>query len=107
VTQWNPPSVITLRENDMASTSHTPGHEPGTPRGISPEGVEARSDLARWISGAGVFPADRATLLARAKEQNAPDSVTGALRSLPERTFTNMADVAETLGYGKEDTGQG
>lgn len=91
----------------MAPTSHTPGHEPGTPQGIDFQGVEARSELARWISGAGVFPADRDTLLARAQEQNAPDSVIGVLRSLPERTFTNMADVAETLGYGKEDTGQG
>jgi hypothetical protein len=91
----------------MTSPSHPPGHEPGTPQGISPQGVEARSDLARWISGAGVFPADRATLLARAEEQNAPDAVIGTLRSLPERTFTNMADVAETLGYGREDTGQG
>jgi hypothetical protein len=99
--------MITLREDDMASTSHTPGHEPGTPQGISSQGAEARSDLARWISGAGVFPADRVTLLARAEEQDAPDWVIGALRSLPERTFTNMADVAETLGYGKEEPGQG
>ncbi|OUC94258.1 DUF2795 domain-containing protein [Streptosporangium minutum] len=91
----------------MTSSSHTPGHEPGTPQGISPQGVEARSELARWISGAGVFPADRATLLARAEEQNAPDSVIGAVRSLPEKTFTNLAEVAETLGYGKEDSGQG
>ncbi|GAA3084828.1 DUF2795 domain-containing protein [Streptosporangium carneum] len=91
----------------MASTSHTPGREPGTPQGISPQGVEARSELARWISGADVFPADRAALLARAEEQNAPDSVIGAVRSLPERTFTTLAEVAETLGYGKEDSGQG
>lgn len=91
----------------MTSSSHTPGREPGTPQGISPQGVEERSELARWISGAGVFPADRAALLARAEEQNAPDSVTGAVRSLPERTFTNLAEVAETLGYGKEDSGQG
>ncbi|MFC7641135.1 hypothetical protein ACFQX6_09160 [Streptosporangium lutulentum] len=47
----------------MASTSRTPVHEPGTPQGISAQGTEARSDLARWISGAGVLPAYRATLL--------------------------------------------
>jgi Protein of unknown function (DUF2795) len=87
----------------MASISHPPGHEPGTPEGISPEGVQARSDLARFVSGAGVFPADRDTLLARAQEQGAPDSVISAVRSLPEKTFTNLAEVAETLGYGKED----
>ncbi|MEU4535633.1 DUF2795 domain-containing protein [Streptosporangium sp. NPDC023825] len=91
----------------MTSTSRPPGHEPGTPQGISPQGVEARSELARWISGADVFPADRATLLARAEEQGAPDAVLEAVRSLPERTFTTLAEVAQTLGYGKEETGQG
>ncbi|MEU8380676.1 DUF2795 domain-containing protein [Streptosporangium sp. NPDC048865] len=91
----------------MTPTSRAPGHEPGTPQGISPQGVEARSELARWISGAGVFPADRATLLARAEDQGAPGPVLDAVRSLPERTFDTLADVAETLGYGKEETGQG
>ncbi|MDP9842993.1 DUF2795 domain-containing protein [Streptosporangium lutulentum] len=91
----------------MASTSRTPVHEPGTPQGISAQGTEARSDLARWISGAGVLPAGRATLPARAEERDAPDSVIGALRSLPERTFIDMADVAETFGYGTEKKGRG
>ncbi|GAA3012103.1 DUF2795 domain-containing protein [Streptosporangium longisporum] len=91
----------------MAPISHAPGHEPGTPHGIDPAGVEARSELARWVSGAGVFPTDRDTLIGRAQEQGAPDTVLGTLRSLPERTYTNIADVAETLGYGKEETGQG
>ncbi|SNT63819.1 Protein of unknown function [Streptosporangium subroseum] len=91
----------------MASTSRSPDHEPGTPRGIGPQGVQARSELARWISGADVFPADRSTLLARAQEQGAPDAVLEAVRSLPEQTFATLAEVAQTLGYGKEETGQG
>ncbi|MEU8204315.1 DUF2795 domain-containing protein [Streptosporangium sp. NPDC049046] len=91
----------------MTPTSRAPGHEPGTPQGITPQGVQARSELARWISGADTFPADRATLLARAEEQGAPDAVLGAVRSLPEQTFDTLADVAQALGYGKEETGQG
>lgn len=88
----------------MTPTSRAPGHEPGTPQGITPQGVQARSELARWISGADAFPADRATLLARAEEQGAPDAVLGAVRSLPEQTGGRGAG---TLGYGEEETGQG
>ncbi len=36
-----------------------------------------------------------------------PDAVLKAVRSLPEQTFATLAEVAQTLGYGKEETGQG
>jgi hypothetical protein len=77
--------MVTSRENDMTSASRAPGHEPGTPQGISPRGVQARSELARWISGADVFPTDRAALLTRAEEQSAPDAVLEEVRSPPNR----------------------
>ncbi|MEU4703145.1 DUF2795 domain-containing protein [Nonomuraea dietziae] len=44
-----------------------------------------RSELSRWISGTHVFPADRDTLLERARSQSAPDGVLAASRSLPDR----------------------
>ncbi|MGR6919700.1 DUF2795 domain-containing protein [[Actinomadura] parvosata] len=76
------------------------GREPGSPEGMSAQDVERRSDLARWISGVHAFPADRATLVERARSQSAPQGVLSALRSLPDRTFTNVEDIAHELGIG-------
>jgi hypothetical protein len=76
------------------------GREPGSPEGMSPQEVDRRSDLARWISGVHAFPADRATLLARAESQSAPENLLSALRSLPDRTFDNVEDVAQEFGIG-------
>ncbi|MFI7615333.1 DUF2795 domain-containing protein [Nonomuraea terrae] len=76
------------------------GREPGSPEGMSAQEVDRRSDLARWISGVHAFPADRTTLLERARSQSAPDGVLSALRSLPDRTFDNLEDIANELGIG-------
>ncbi|WP_170223286.1 DUF2795 domain-containing protein [Nonomuraea turkmeniaca] len=67
---------------------------------MSAQDVDRRSDLARWISGVHAFPADRGTLLERAQSQSAPEGVLSALRSLPDRTFDNVEDVAHELGIG-------
>ncbi|MDH2425357.1 DUF2795 domain-containing protein [Sphaerisporangium sp. TRM90804] len=77
---------------------HDEAHEPGSPEGMSSGEVESRSELAKWISGTHVFPADRATLLERARSEGAPDGVLAVVRSLPDRTFDNMEDVAAELG---------
>ncbi|MGJ6960327.1 DUF2795 domain-containing protein [Streptosporangium sp. G11] len=90
-------------EEGLTPPPYPPGREPGSPEGLSPEEVELRSTLAIWISGVHAFPAERATLLARAKERAAPDSVIATLRSLPDATFGNLEEVMEALGYG---TGQ-
>ncbi|WP_219509004.1 DUF2795 domain-containing protein [Nonomuraea ceibae] len=76
------------------------GLEPGSPEGISAKDVDRRSDLARWISGVHAFPADRATLVERAESQAAPERVLSVLRSLPERSFANVEDIAHELGIG-------
>jgi hypothetical protein len=44
------------------------------------------------------FPADKKELVERAQEQFAPDAVLSALRSLPDRSYENMNEVAEQLG---------
>ena len=44
------------------------------------------------------FPADKKELIERAQEQFAPDPVLSALRSLPDRSYENMNDVAKELG---------
>ncbi|MBB2910971.1 hypothetical protein FHS43_002236 [Streptosporangium becharense] len=101
--EWKEPEPLGAPgEEDLASTPRPPAHEPGSPEGMSPEDVDRRSNLARWISGVHAFPADRATLIARAEEQSAPDPVLSAVRSLPDRTFENMEDVADALGFGGE-----
>ncbi|GAA2688799.1 DUF2795 domain-containing protein [Nonomuraea recticatena] len=75
-----------------------PQHEPGSPEGMSSRQVDGRSELSRWISGTHAFPADRDTLLERARSQSAPDGVLAAIRSLPDRVYDNMEAVAEQLG---------
>jgi hypothetical protein len=80
---------------------YAPGHEPGTPEGISQEGVDVRSDLAKWLSDAD-FPATSQELLMHAERMGAPDQVTELVRSLPQGRYTNMAEVGQALGLGVE-----
>jgi hypothetical protein len=77
-------------------------HQPGTPAGTDPGDIERRAALAE-VLGKEVWPADRATLVAKASEADADDAVLGQLRRLPEgQEFTNVQDVAEALGLGTE-----
>jgi Protein of unknown function (DUF2795) len=77
-------------------------HEPGTPAGTDPAGIERRAALAEAL-GKEVWPADRATLVAKAEESDAPDGVLAQLRRLPDgQQFTNVQDVAAALGLGTE-----
>jgi len=77
-------------------------HQPGTPAGTDPADIERRAALAEAL-GKEVWPADRATLVAKAEESDAPDGVLAQLRRLPDgQQFTNVQDVAEALGLGTE-----
>ncbi|GAA2683263.1 MULTISPECIES: DUF2795 domain-containing protein [Nonomuraea] len=90
------------QEDPLPRGSYPPGHEPGTPEGISAEGVDQRSELAKWLSDAD-YPADRGTLRAHAERASAPDFVLEAVDGLPEGTrFANIAAVAKELGLGIE-----
>ncbi|MCW2944169.1 MAG: hypothetical protein JWR24_886 [Actinoallomurus sp.] len=73
----------------------------GTPPGMTPRDVENRSALAQVLAGAR-FPATPEVLAEHAAGQGAPDAVVTALRELPERTYANVADVSDALGYGHE-----
>lgn len=100
--EWKDPEPSRLPEEDLASRSYSPRHEPGTPLGITPVDVERRSNLAKWLSDAG-YPADQGKLLTHAESRNAPDAVIEAVRRLPEHfRFHNVAEVAEALGLGIE-----
>lgn len=90
------------RDDSGQSLGVNHAHQPGSPEGLSAQEVDSRSDLARWISGTHVFPADRETLLKRARSQSAPDEVLSVIRSLPDRTYENMEGVAQALGLAEE-----
>ncbi len=77
-------------------------HQPGTPAGTDQGDLERRAALAQAL-GKEVWPADRDTLVGKAEESNAPDGVLAQLRRLPDgRQFTNLQDVAQSLGLGTE-----
>ncbi|NUW42615.1 DUF2795 domain-containing protein [Nonomuraea rhodomycinica] len=98
--EWKEPEP-TPAPGEEEHARYAPGHEPGTPEGISQEGVEARSDLARWLSDTH-FPSSKGELVRHAEDAHAPDHVVEMVRSLPDRGFDNVAQVADALGLGKE-----
>ncbi|GGS91957.1 hypothetical protein GCM10010156_57780 [Planobispora rosea] len=106
--EWKQPEpTLAPGEEGTAPANRPPDRQPGVPRGLTPEGADRRSDLAKWISGMDVFPADRDALLSRAEMQGAPDPIIDELRSLPNATYVNMAEVSQALGYGTEERDQG
>jgi hypothetical protein len=89
---------VTAKETAPVTDPHSPATAPGTDEAD----IERRAALAEAL-GKEVWPADRATLVAKAEEGNAPDAVLAQLRRLPEgQEFTNVQDVARALGLGTE-----
>lgn len=75
----------------------------GAPPGMTPEEVEGRSNLGRFIPMASL-PGDREALMAGATDLNAPDNVLAQLASLPEgETYQTVSQVWEALGHHNED----
>ncbi|WP_018658120.1 DUF2795 domain-containing protein [Actinomadura flavalba] len=73
----------------------------GAPPGMSPSDVDQRSDLARALSGLR-YPATRADLVAHISPDASDEAIT-ALETLPDREYASLGDVAEELGYGREE----
>ncbi|TMR41584.1 DUF2795 domain-containing protein [Actinomadura geliboluensis] len=78
------------------------GDREGSPPGMSARDVEGRSALARMLSGVR-YPARPNELVRHAAEAGAPDEAVDQLRTLPKREYENVADIAEELGYGREE----
>ena len=74
----------------------------GAPPGMTAQDVEERSALARLLNGVR-YPARPGDLLDHVSGADAPDDAVAALESLPDRDYENIADVAEELGYGREN----
>lgn len=64
---------------------------------LSHDEVEARSEMASYLRPSA-WPADRATLVAVAREGNAPAGVIERLTDLPDGTFSHTEAVWEALG---------
>ncbi|WFE39576.1 DUF2795 domain-containing protein [Micromonospora sp. WMMD998] len=76
----------------------------GSPQGMSSEDVEARSRLGRFI-GMAALPGDRDTLVANARENEAPADIVAALEGLPEGTrYQTVSEVWAALGHRNETT---
>jgi hypothetical protein len=74
----------------------------GTPDGMTPDDVQARSDIARFL-GTSAFPGTRDELLAKARENQATSAVLGRIGSAPEGPFENMQELARAIGIGTEE----
>lgn len=98
--EWKEPEALPS-SGEEPLPSYPPGHGPGVPDGMTPRDVNLRSDLAKWLSDTH-WPRSKQDLLRRARRQGAPDRVLDLVESLPDRTFTNMADLARSLGIGVE-----
>jgi hypothetical protein len=73
----------------------------GAPPGMTPEGVEERSALARRLENVQ-YPAKPGQLTRHAQEAGAPDETVEALKGLPDRSYNTLGEVAEALGFGHE-----
>ncbi|MFI7635305.1 DUF2795 domain-containing protein [Nonomuraea sp. NPDC049400] len=98
--EWKEPEAMPA-SGEEPKQSYPPGHEPGTPSGITQRGVDIRSDLAKWLSDAH-WPASKDDLVEHAENAGAPDQVADMVQSLPDRRYANVAEVAKALGLGVE-----
>ena len=74
----------------------------GVPEGITAEGVEGRSEMARHLPPSA-FPGTAASLRAYAVENQAPGSVLDELDRAPaDQEFRNVGELWEALGGGRE-----
>ena len=89
------------READLRAGDDQVLHRPEL-RGTPADDVEERFELARFL-GRSAFPGDREDLARVAAGNGAPSEVIDLLRALPpQERFTNMQDLARTIGLGVE-----
>lgn len=99
--EWRDPQAPADGEPQASWTPGTP-EQPGTPPGMDNDDVARRSAIAQHL-GKGIWPADKDTLVAKAQENAAPDSVLSDLGRLPGgQEFTNVQEVCRAIGIGTE-----
>ncbi|GAA4089248.1 MULTISPECIES: DUF2795 domain-containing protein [Actinomadura] len=98
--EWRQPEPVS---DDLGHdpTSRGTSVPPGSPPGMDPEDVQARSAVAQSLLGVR-YPASRSELIDHAAAGHATDAIMSMLERLPDREYENMADVGEALGLGRE-----
>lgn len=102
VEEWRDPEPA---GEDQPNPIRTPvGYErSGAPPGMTPEEVNQRSRIGRYIP-LSALPGDRDDLLAAAEEMEAPDDVIDRLAALPDdREFETINQVWAALGGHNEE----
>lgn len=93
------PSGEDQPEVDLAPGTTLTG---GVPDGMTGQDVQERSRIASYL-GKEIWPAGQAVLVAKAREQNAPDDVLDLLGRLPhDFAFATMQEVWQALQGGTE-----
>ncbi|MFC0509254.1 DUF2795 domain-containing protein [Micromonospora costi] len=76
----------------------------GAPKGMSSQDVERRSRFGRFITMTAL-PGDRDTLIANARDNDAPDDIIADLQRLPDGTqYQTVSEVWAALGNKNETT---
>ena len=76
----------------------------GAPKGMSSQDVERRSRFGRFITMTAL-PGDRETLIANARDNDAPDDIIADLQTLPDGTrYQTVSEVWAALGNKNETT---
>jgi hypothetical protein len=92
-------------DDDVFARPRTASARPGTPPGVEAAEIDLRAELASFIDPSA-FPGDRESLLASARDNDAPSRVMAELRALPsEGAFATVQEVWETLGGHREHRG--
>jgi Protein of unknown function (DUF2795) len=93
-------------EGEPEPDSRLSGDRGMTPEGaLSPDELEARTDLARHLEPS-IFPADREALLTSARDAGAPPDILSRLEQLPaDREYGTVQEVWEALGGPAEERG--
>ncbi|MDP8936470.1 MAG: DUF2795 domain-containing protein [Actinomycetota bacterium] len=84
-------------DDEPTSDARLTGGRPAEDDVLDYDEVEARSTLAASLRPS-VWPANRETLVACAREENAPGWLIDRLSQLPDGTFTHTEAVWEALG---------
>jgi hypothetical protein len=102
VEEWHDPEPA---GEDQPNPSWVPGGMApgGAPPGMTPDEVEGRSRLGRYVPMAAL-PGDRDRLLTGAREFEAPDDILAELGRLPAgREYATVNQIWAALGHHNEE----
>ncbi|GAA0950730.1 DUF2795 domain-containing protein [Actinocorallia libanotica] len=97
---WNDPEPVDT-DSGLDPTAHLTDRR-GAPPGMTPQDVEARSEVASVLAGVQ-YPAQPRELADHAAQSGAPDVVVSRLSQLPGKSYEGLPDIVRDLGIGHEE----